>query len=177
MVKPFASTFLGLNASKACFSFVHFAFSMLPDNVITPSATAAVTVGKSFTASFTAAVSGSSAVMATGAGGGGTVVLFTTDFTPLIPCTAVAIATLAASSATSPLNVATPSFTITITPDAAGLSFNAFSIDAFTSASFGLQPVNAKPAARTNIGNTFKTFMCLYCFSDKINEPSNIVPV
>src|SRR5215831_18916722 len=70
-------------------------------------------------------------------GGAATVVLFSTDLTPLTPATADWAIDLVASSFTSPVIVATPEFTFTFTAEQAGSAASAFSAAALMSASFG----------------------------------------
>src|SRR4030095_348436 len=118
----------------------------------------------------TLAFKGSSAVITTGAAGGGaTVKLLFTDFTPLIPLAVVSADAFAASSFTSPESVTTPSFTLVETPERLELAAIALSTDVLTSASevFDLQDINEAIKKKIIKGNASTGLILLFivdCF-------------
>src|SRR5690606_9206325 len=106
-------TFFGLISLAACITFFRSARLMVPVNVTSPLATVAVTpvMPLAWNAESTLFRRMSSGLITTGGGGGGggvTMMLLVIDLTPFTPFAASSAVVLAASSTTSPLNVATP---------------------------------------------------------------------
>src|SRR5436190_9404808 len=109
----------------------NFAFSTVPVKVITPSATDTVTpvIFFFFNASLTVPSSILSGDTGAGVGSGLSVQLFVTDLMPSTDLTEASALLLTVTSATSPVSVATPSLTATVTPvtlSAVSLSVAAF---------------------------------------------------
>jgi hypothetical protein len=86
----------------------------------------------------TAAFNGSSGVICTGAGGGTTVILLTTDLTPFTLFAADSAPNFSDSPDTCPESVTTPSLTSVEIPERYGTAAMLLSTAALTSASFGL---------------------------------------